>query len=255
MKIEGSVVLVTGGASGIGECIALYYMEKGGIVYICDLQEEKGKNLEKSTNNKIKFIKCDITNEESVKSMVEQIKSEQGRLDILINSAGIVWAELFATEKSSHSKEGFEKTIKVNTLGSFLCSKYAAKVMIENFDTTKDCNGVIIFIASIAGIEGQRGQTAYAASKGSLLGMTLPMARDLGKFKIRVNSVAPGIIETPMTEGMRGNKVGKIIIDATPLKVLGKPIHVCQTTEFIVTCDFVNGSTVRVDGGVRLPHF
>lgn len=255
MKIEGSVVLVTGGASGIGECIALYYMEKGAVVYICDLQEEKGLKLQSSTNSKIKFIKCDITNEESVSSMVDQIKKEQGRLDILINSAGIIWAELFATEKSSHSKEGFEKTIKVNTLGSFLCSKYAAKLMIENFDKTKDCNGVIIFIASIVGIEGQKGQTAYAASKGSLLGMTLPMARDLGKFKIRVNSVAPGIIETPMTQGIKENRVGKSIIDATPLKVFGKPVHICQTTEFIVTCDFMNGSTIRVDGGVRLPHF
>ncbi len=255
MKIENSVVLVTGGASGIGECIALYYMEKGGIVYICDLQEEKGKKLEANTNSKIKFIKCDITNEESVSSLIEKIKSEQGRLDVVINSAGIVWAEMIATEKSSHSKEAFEKVIKVNTLGSFLVAKYAAKLMIANFDTKKECNGVIIFIASIAGIEGQRGQTAYSASKGALLGMTLPMARDLGRFKIRVNSIAPGIIETPMTEGMRQNKVGKIIVEATPLKTLGKPIHVCQATEFAVTCDFVNGSTIRVDGGVRLPHF
>jgi NAD(P)-dependent dehydrogenase (short-subunit alcohol dehydrogenase family) len=255
MKIEKSVVLITGGASGIGECIAMYYMEKGGIVYICDLQEEKGKKLEANTKSKIKFIKCDITNESDVESMIEKIKSEQGRIDIVINSAGIVWAELVATEKTSHSKEAFEKVIKVNTLGSFLVSKYAAKLMVDNFDKTKECNGVIIFIASVAGIEGQKGQTAYSASKGALIGMTLPMARDLGRFKIRVNSIAPGIIETPMTEGMRQNKVGKIIIDATPLKTLGKPIHVCQATEFVVTNDFVNGSTVRVDGGVRLPHF
>jgi NAD(P)-dependent dehydrogenase (short-subunit alcohol dehydrogenase family) len=253
MKIEGSVTLITGGASGIGECIALYYLEKGAIVYICDLQEEKGLKLQSST--KLKFIKCDITNEDQVRAMVETIKSEQGRLDIVINSAGIVWAELFATEKSSHSKEAFEKVIKVNTLGSFLVSKYAAKLMIEKAESSKECNGVITFIASVAGIEGQKGQTAYAASKGALIGMTLPMARDLGRYKIRVNSIAPGIIETPMTEGMRQNKVGKSIIDATPLKVLGKPIHVCQATEFVATCDFVNGSTVRVDGGVRLPHF
>lgn len=255
MKIEGSVVLITGGASGIGECIAYYYMEKGGIVYVCDLQQEKGFELEKKTGSKIKYIKCDITNEEEVKSMFDTIKSEQGRIDIVINSAGIVLGELFATEKSTHSKETFEKIIKVNTYGSFLVSKFAAKLMIEKADMNKDCNGVIILIASIAGIEGQKGQTAYSASKGALIGMTLPMARDLGRYKIRVNSIAPGIIETPMTEGMRANKVGKSIIDATPLKVLGKPIHVCQSTEFVTTCDFVNGATIRVDGGVRLPHF
>jgi NAD(P)-dependent dehydrogenase (short-subunit alcohol dehydrogenase family) len=255
MKIEGSIVLVTGGASGIGEFIAFYYMERGAVVYICDLQEEKGKEIEKKSNSKIKFIKCDITNEDSVKNMIDSIKSEQGHLDILINSAGIVWGELLATDKAMHGSAIFDKVLKVNTFGSFLVSKYAAKLMIDTSDSKRDCNGVIILIASIAGIEGQKGQTAYSASKGALIGMTLPMARDLGRYKIRVNSVAPGIIESPMTAGMQGNKVGKTIIDSTPLKILGKPLHVCQTTEFIAVCDFVNGATIRVDGGVRLPHF
>lgn len=255
MKIEGSVVLITGGASGIGEYIAMYYMEKRAVVYICDLQAEKGVNLQNKSGDKIKFIKCDITDEDNVRSMMDQIKSEQGRIDVLINSAGIVWAELIATEKGSHGREAFEKVMKVNTYGSFLVSKYAAKLMIENFKKGNDCNGVIIFISSVAGIEGQRGQTAYSASKGALIGMTLPMARDLGKYKIRVNSVAPGIIETPMTEGMRKSKVGEMLIAATPLKVLGKPVHICQAAEFITTCDFINGAVLRVDGGVRFPHF
>ena len=128
--------------------------------------------------------------------------------------------------------------------------------MIENsINSKKDCNGNIILIASIAGYEGQKGQTAYSASKGALIGMTLPMARDLGKYKIRVNSIAPGVIETPMSEGFRETKVGKSILEATPLKIIGQTIHVAQTTEFVVNCDFVNGTTIRVDGGCRLPNF
>jgi len=255
MKIENSVILVTGGTSGIGECIARCFMKKGGLVYVCGSNEEKGRTFEKSTNSIIKFIKCDITNEESVFDMIEKIKIEQGKLDILINSAGMFLVELMATEKSSHSKDTFEKIIKTNVVGSFLVSKYASKLMIQNFDSKKDCNGIVIFIGSIVAFEGQKGQTAYSASKGALVGMTLPMARDLGKYKIRVNTIAPGVIETPMNKGVRYSKLGKIIMDATPLRTLGEPFNVCQTAKYIVTNDFVNGSVIRVDGGIRLHHF
>jgi len=255
MKIENSVILITGGASGIGEYMARYYSEKGGIVYICDLQEEKGKSLEKESNSKIKFFKCDITNDDSVKQLFELIKKEQGRIDIVINSAGVAPAELIATPKSVHSNDLYKKILEINTFGSFLVSKYAAKMMIDNFDAKKDCNGVIIFVASIAAYEGQKGQVAYAASKGALVGMTLPMARDLGRYKIRVNSIAPGIIETPLIKGFHETKVGKSILDSTPLKQVGKPQHVCETSEFIISCDHLNGTTIRIDGGSRLPLF
>lgn len=255
MKIENSVVLVTGGASGIGESIARHFLSKGAIVYICDMQEEKGKNLESETSSKIKFIKCDITNEVEVRSMIEEIKTQQKRLDILINSAGIIWGELICSEKSVHKSEGFEKTLRVNVFGSFLVSKYAAKLMVDTSCPKRECNGNIIFLASIAGMEGQRGQTAYAASKGALLGMTLPMARDLGKYKIRVNSIAPGVIETPMSSSISGNAVMKNILDSTPLKRFGLPSEIALTAEFVSTNDYVNGSVIRVDGGCRLSHF
>jgi NAD(P)-dependent dehydrogenase (short-subunit alcohol dehydrogenase family) len=256
MRIENSIVLITGGASGIGEAMTRYYVEKGAkIVYICDVQEEKGKKLEFEFKSKVKFIKCDITNDESVKSMIDTIKNEEGKLDIVINSAGIGSADLLATEKSIHRNDVFDKVLKVNTYGSFLVSKYAAKLMIEKSDPNSDCNGVIIMIASVAAYEGQKGQTAYSASKGALVGMALPMARDLGKFKIRVNAIAPGVIETPMIQGFRATKVGKGILENTPLKTFGKPLHICQASDFIVNCDFVNGTTIRVDGGGRLPHF
>ena len=114
MKIEGSVVLITGGASGIGEYLCQYYFKKGAVVYICDVQEVKGRKIESDSNSKIKFIKCDITNEEQVKNMIEIIKKEQGRIDTVINSAGVAWAELIASEKGTHSTETFEKVLKIN---------------------------------------------------------------------------------------------------------------------------------------------
>jgi 3-hydroxyacyl-CoA dehydrogenase len=255
MKIENSVILITGGASGIGENIALYFYENKAIVYICDMNAEKGNKLEEDTRKKIRFIKCDITNEEQVKSMIDTIKKEQGRLDVVINSAGIVWAEVIASEKTSHKPDNFERVMKVNAFGSFMVSKYAAQLMCEKADNKAECNGVIIMISSVAGIEGQKGQTAYSGSKGAIIGMTLPMSRDLGKYKIRVNTIAPGMIETPMTAGFRDTKVGKMILDATPLKTFGKPLNISLTSEFIIKNDFVNGTVIRVDGGVRFPHF
>jgi NAD(P)-dependent dehydrogenase (short-subunit alcohol dehydrogenase family) len=249
MKIDGSVFLITGGSSGMGENMASYFLGLKAIVYICDLKEPK------NSNSKIRFIQCDITSEESVKAVIAIIQKEQGRLDVVINSAGILWTELTATDKKTHGKEGFEKTWKVNVFGSFLVAKHAAKLMLETADPKKDCNGNIIFIASVAGYEAQRGQIAYGSSKGGILGMTLPMARDLGRYKIRVNTIAPGIILTPMAEGFKGSKVGDQILAATPLKCYGSPEHISQTAEYIVKCDFVNAAAIRVDGGVRLPHF
>ncbi len=255
MKIEGSIVLVTGGASGIGLAITEWFLNLKAFVFICDLQEEKGKEVESIHKGFVKYIKCDITKEEAVKDMFDQIKQLKGRIDTIVNSAGIAYAELLATTKNVHKSEMFKKVFEINTFGSFLVSKYAAKLMIDNFDKESDCNGNIILIASIAGLEGQRGQTAYSASKAAIIGMALPMARDLGKFKIRVNTIAPGIIVTPMTKGILETGPMKSIVAQTPLGTTGKPENIAQTVEFIVKNDFVNGECLRVDGGVRFPQF
>lgn len=255
MKIEGNIVLVTGGASGIGESIARHFLSKNSVVYICDMNEEKGKKLEAETQGKIKFIKCDITNEDMVKQMIEKIKTEQGRIDTVVNSAGIAWGELIASEKGVHKSPAFEKVMKINVFGSFLVSKYACKLMIEKADKNGVCNGNIMFLASVAAYDGQKGQTAYSASKGALTGMVLPMARDLGKYKIRVNCIAPGVIETPMAAGFASTRVGKEISGATPLKRFGLPVEIATTAEYIALNDYVNASVLRVDGGCRLPFF
>lgn len=255
MKIEGSVILITGGASGIGLGIAKWLIEKKAYVFICDLQEEKGKELESEFSGNLTFIKCDITKEDSVKEMFEVIKNKKGKLDSVVNSAGIAYPELLATTKSIHKTDTFKRIFEINTFGTFLVSKYAAKLMIDNSDSKKDCNGNIIMISSVAGIEGQRGQTGYSGSKGAIIGMTLPMARDLGKFKIRVNTIAPGIIVTPMTENILETGPMKSIMAQTPLGTVGKPEHISETVEYIIKNDFLNGAVIRVDGGVRFPQF
>ena len=255
MEIEGSVILITGGASGIGLTITEQLINRGAFVFVCDLNEEKGKELQKKYDGQLHFFKCDISDEKEVQSMFDSIKKYKDRIDTVVNSAGIAWPELTATTKGIHKTSSFKKVFDVNVVGSFLVSKYAAKLMIDNHDPKADCNGNIIFVGSVAGIEGQRGQLAYAGSKAAVLGMVLPMARDLGKFKIRVNGIAPGIITTPMTEGIMSSGPMKSIVGQTPLGTVGKPEHISQTVEYIIKNDFLNGTHIRVDGGVRFPQF
>ncbi len=255
MKFEDLVVLVTGGASGIGESVVRKLVELKSKVIICDLQVEKGEALVNEFKGQIKFVKCDITSEKEVEAMIDSIETEFGRLDSVVNSAGIVGAELIASDKNIHSAKNFQTIMQVNAWGSFNVSRFAAKLMARKSDPKNECNGSIVFLSSVAGIEGQKGQTAYSASKGALIGMTLPMARDLGKYKIRVNTVCPGLIETPMTEQLKATRNGKAILDATPLKRFGKTSEVSETILFCISNNFLNGTTIRIDGGIRFPHF
>ena len=255
MKLTNLVCLVTGGVSGIGKAVAMDLAALNNIVYVCDLNEQSGKQIEAEGDGRIKFIKCNITNEAEVQAMVETIEKEQGRLEVCVNSAGIGGAAAFANSSKLFPTELYAKIIAVNLTGSFLVSKHAAKLMIKNAKKEAETNGVIIFLSSLAGLEGQNGQAAYSASKGALLGMTLPIARDLGKFKIRVNSICPGVIETPMTEGFGESTFGKAILNSSPLKAFGRPEHVSLTVKFMIENDQINGSYIRVDGGTRMPNF
>jgi len=253
MKIENSVILITGGASGLGEHMAHYFSNLGGTVYICDLDDKKGKKISEDSGNKIKFIKCDVTDEESVKKMIEQIKQEAGKLQVLINSAGILWTEDTVSLKDTHSLSSFKRVWKVNTYGAFNVSKHAAKLMTLN--EYSDDRGCIVFVSSVSGIEGRAGKLAYSMSKAALIGMTLPMARDLGKWKIRVNTVAPLMIETPMIASWKDSDTGKKLLECIPLNRFGKPQNVSGLIEEIIKNDFMNAEVIRIDGGGRLGHF
>jgi 3-hydroxyacyl-CoA dehydrogenase/3-hydroxy-2-methylbutyryl-CoA dehydrogenase len=241
MRLENSIVLITGGSSGIGLNIATYLKEKGAIVYVCDLHD----NPKESLPNGIVYIKCDVSNEDEVKAMIERIKQEQGRLDILVNNAGIGWGEHMYRTSKLHSTDSFTKVWKVNTLGVFLVSKHAVKLMIENVDKNKECNGVIILISSVSGIDSPSGSIAYASSKAGVIGMTTPFAREMFKYKIRVNTIAPGFIQTPMYESIESLPFGNREMQKKVL--VGKPIHISQTCEYIINCDYVNGTVIRVD--------
>lgn len=240
------IILITGGASGIGLDCALSYIKSKAFVIIVDMDNSKGLELEKQYNNQLKYFNCDVSNEDSVKEIFDEIEKKYKKIDVLINSAGIVSANSLLSINS----EVFKKVFMVNTFGTFLFSKYAAKLMIKS--KTK---GVIVMISSILGIEGQRGMLSYSSSKGALNGMTLPMARDLGKYGIRVNTIAPGLIVTPMSENSLESEGVKISINQSPLKMLGKPEHITKAIHFIDENKYLNGEILRIDGGVRLPHF
>ena len=256
MKLKGLVVLITGGASGIGESLARLLICKEAIVIICDVQIEKGNLLESEFKDKLKFYPCDITSESEVENMINEIEKLYGRLDCLVNNAGVGVAELTATPNSVASKSMYDFVFGINTFGVFNITRFAAKLMLKNSQKNDSlCNGCIVMVSSVAGIEGQKGQVAYAGSKGALLGMTLPLARDLGRYKIRVNSVCPGTIETPMTAPVMDSKNIKSMIDNTPIKRPGRPIEVADTILFYIENDFLNGTQIRIDGGMRFPHF
>jgi len=256
MELKNLIILVTGGASGLGEAIALNFKEKESDVYICDLDEKKGLELEKSTNNKIKFIKCDVTKEEDVEEMINRIRKEKGRIDCLVNCAGIFKAGFIATDKKVHNTNDFKKILSINTFGTFNVSRYAAKLMIDNFNKDKECNGVIINISSITATDGGFASTAYSASKYAIDSMTLPMARDLGKYKIRVVTLSPSATITPLTKAINvDNKLMDYFIAINPLKRLGLPEDITLATEFAIRNNYLNGTVIRIDGGKRVPHF
>jgi NAD(P)-dependent dehydrogenase (short-subunit alcohol dehydrogenase family) len=246
MKIQGSVILITGGSSGIGADMANYFANLGAIVYICDIQNEDEFKLKERGQGKIKFIFCDVSNDSEVKKMIEDIYSQNGKLDIIVNNAGVSGG--FESVDLKKAQQQFIKIFNINLLGTFLVSKYAAEKMIKNFDRNKECNGVIINIASIMGFQGIKGTTIYSASKGGVIGMTLPMTRDLGKYKIRVNCICPGLIETPFIKPLE-----KSIISTkknTPINRLGLPIEIAKAAESIVNNDYMNGGILKVDGGI-----
>jgi NAD(P)-dependent dehydrogenase (short-subunit alcohol dehydrogenase family) len=248
MRIEKSVILVTGGSSGIGKAMAEYLSNMGGKIYICDIQSDLGNKIENESQGKIKFIKCNVCNEEEVKSMVDQIYNESGRIDVLINNAGISGIVESVKDDMTTTIENFDKIYRINVYGVFLVSKYVAQKMIKCFNKETECNGCIIMISSIMGLHGMKGLTSYSASKGALIGMTLPMARDLGKYKIRVNSICPGLIPTPLIENIKGNILS--VKNSTPIKRLGQTYEIAQACESLIINDFINGTIIKVDGGI-----
>ena len=249
MDINGKVFIVTGGASGLGEGTARMLAREGGKVVIADLQVEKGEALAQEIGGA--FVKCDVSDEEDGKAAVAKAVS-MGKLMGLVNCAGIAPAVKTVGKDGAHPLAVYAKVINVNLVGSFNMIRLAAEAMCKNEPEATGERGVLISTASVAAFDGQIGQAAYAASKGGVVGMTLPIARDLARNGIRNMTIAPGIFGTPMLFSMP-QEVQDALAASVPFPSrLGKPEDYAKLVHQIITNDMLNGEVIRLDGAIRL---
>lgn len=253
MELNQVSAVVTGGASGLGEATVRNIVSKGGKVTILDLQEDKGNNLAEELGENVTFIKTDVTDEENVQSALEHAVHSFGKINVLVNCAGIGIAEKTYSKKTGvHKLASFNKVIQVNLVGTFNSIRLAAEKMSTNEPNENGERGVIISTASIAAFEGQIGQVAYSASKGGIVGMTLPITRDLAPLGIRVITIAPGLFETPLfasaSEKVR-NTLGAMV--PFPSR-LGYPKEYGHLVQSIIENPMLNGETIRLDGAIRM---
>jgi len=249
MDIQGKVFIVTGGASGLGEGTARMLAREGGQVVLADLQAERGMALAQEIGGT--FVHCDVGNPSDAQAVVDAAVA-LGKLVGLVNCAGIAPAARTVGKEGPHALDLFSKVIHVNLVGTFNMIRTAATAMARNEPESTGERGVLISTASIAAFDGQIGQAAYAASKGGVVGMTLPIARDLARQGIRNMTIAPGIFGTPMLFGMP-QEVQDALAAGVPFPSrLGKPEDYAKLVHAIVTNEMLNGEVIRLDGAIRL---
>ena len=249
MEIQGKVFIVTGGASGLGEGTARRLAAAGGTVVIADMQVEKGEAVAREIGGA--FVRCDVSNEDDGLAVVAKATS-LGKLMGLVNCAGIAPAEKTVGKHGPHALSVFNKTITVNLIGTFNMIRLAADAMCKNTPEPTGERGVLISTASVAAYDGQIGQAAYSASKGGVVGMTLPIARDLARNGIRNMTIAPGIFGTPMLFGMP-KEVQDALAAGVPFPSrLGTPDDYAKLVQHIIENDMLNGEVIRLDGAIRL---
>jgi NAD(P)-dependent dehydrogenase (short-subunit alcohol dehydrogenase family) len=251
MQIDGSVVLVTGGASGLGEATVRQMVSQGGRVVIVDLNAERGKQLAAELGDAATFAQADVSNADEVQAAVEQATS-MGPLRAAINCAGIGMAmRTIGKDGTPHDFAVFQKVISVNLFGTFNTLRLAASAMAKNEPVDGE-RGVVVNTASIAAFDGQIGQIAYSASKGGIVGMTLPAARDLSKAQIRVVTIAPGTFDTPLL-GMLPEEMRAALAATIPHPSrLGRPEEFGALACHIVENSYLNGEVIRLDGAIRM---
>ncbi|MFC4782913.1 SDR family NAD(P)-dependent oxidoreductase [Nocardioides sp. MAHUQ-72] len=256
MDINGASAIVTGAASGIGAAVARKLAAAGARVVVADLQADKGEALAQEIGGV--FASVDVTDTEQIKAAV-RIASDFGPLRVLVNSAGIGWAQRTIGRDgefdSAHDLGAFTKVVAINLIGAFDALRLAATEMSRLEPTESGERGAIVNISSVAAFDGQIGQAAYAASKGGLVGLTLPVARDLAAAGIRLNTVAPGLIDTPIYDFAPNPEEFKEQLGQSVLfpKRLGRPEELASMVLECLTNPYMNGETVRVDGGIRMP--
>lgn len=252
MDMKEIVAVVTGGASGLGGATAARIVASGGKVIIADLNEQVGQAHAAQLGDSARFIKTDVSDEAQVQAAITAAVETFGKLTVLVSCAGIVIAARTLGKEGPHPLELFEKTIRVNLIGTFNAIRLASQVMAENEPNNHGERGVIVNTASVAAFDGQIGQAAYAASKGGVVGMTLPIARDLSRHGIRVMTIAPGIFDTPMMASLpeaARQSLGQQI--PFPSR-LGHPNEYAQLVQSIIENPMLNGEVIRLDGAIRM---
>ncbi|MDT5109277.1 MAG: hypothetical protein QOE20_1167 [Mycobacterium sp.] len=256
MEIDGASAIVTGGASGIGAASARQLAAKGARVVLADLQADRGAELAEQIGGV--FVSVDVTDTEQIEAAVNKA-AELGPLRVLVNSAGIGGAQRTIGKDgefaSAYNLDAYKKVIAVNLIGTFDCIRLAATVMSRNEPLEGGERGSIVSMASVAAFDGQIGQAAYSSSKGGVVGMTLPVARDLAAVGIRVNTIAPGLIDTPIYGAGEDSEAFKAKLGQSVLfpHRLGSPDELASMVVELVTNSYMNAEVVRVDGGIRMP--
>ncbi|MEM1233835.1 MAG: SDR family NAD(P)-dependent oxidoreductase [Pseudomonadota bacterium] len=248
MNISSAKVVVTGGASGLGAATAEEFRARGADVTILD-RDPAGAALAERIG--AGFEAVDVTDEASVARALAAAAQAMGGLSGAVSCAGIATAERTLGRKGPHALDSFRRTIDINLTGSFNIARLSAEIMADNPEHEE--KGVIINTASVAAFDGQKGQTAYAASKGGVAALSLPLARDLASMKIRAMAIAPGIFRTPMLESLGQEVMDGLAADVIHPKRLGLPQEFARLAAFIFECPYLNGTTIRLDGALRMP--
>jgi len=254
LQIEGSVALVTGGVSGLGFGAARRIVAMGGQVVMMDIDEERGKTAQGELGDMSRYIQCDVSAADDVEASVAGAAEAFGALHILVNAAGVAPAQrVLSKDGTMFDLDLFRFTVGVNLIGMFDVIRNTARVMSDNVPNEEGERGVIVNVASIAAFEGQVGQAAYSASKGGVVGMTLPIARDLAGIGVRVNTVAPGIMDTPLLAGAPQELRDSLAkLHVFPQR-LGTPDDFAHLVIAVVENPMINGEVIRLDAAARMP--
>jgi NAD(P)-dependent dehydrogenase (short-subunit alcohol dehydrogenase family) len=252
MKFAETRAVVTGGASGLGNAVARHVVARGGRVAMLDVQEGPGQTAAAELGPNASFFRCDVTSENDVNAAMNAARERMGSITLLVNCAGVVGAGRMLGKSGPMAGEFFTRVIHINLIGTFLADKAAAAIMQANTPNEEGERGVLIHTSSVAAFEGQIGQVAYSATKAAVMGMTLPIARELAMFGIRCVSIAPGIFHTPMMDAMPPELQQSLGKQVPFPPRLGKPAEYAQLVASIVENPMLNGETIRLDGAIRM---
>ena len=252
MKLGETRALVTGGASGLGEATVRAINAGGGKVAILDMDSVRGKKLAEELGSSTIFCKTDVTNEDSVKSAIENTIDSFGKLNVVLNFAGIAIAVKTLGRDGPHDLNLYKKVVDVNLNGTFNVSRLAAEYISKNTPNESGLTGLIVNTASVAGYDGQKGQAAYAASKAGVIGLTLPMARDLASYGVRVNTIAPGLIITPMLESLPEDAHAALSNQPLLPKRLGNPLQIAHLHGLMIDNEYQMSEVLRSDADIRI---